>query len=179
MNQLPAIAATALLAIGAIDLAAFPVEPPDHAEADDHAPVDHPEARPFDSAADAMAAVDAALQAASVSGKNVILIMGANWCHDSRGLAGHLASDDFSALVEPHFEIVHVDAGKPREDDTHNLHVARRFGVDALIGTPNVFMLSPEGELLNDPEDVTGWTDAASRDPDDIKDFLRLYLPAR
>ncbi|MBB3764884.1 thioredoxin family protein [Sphingomicrobium lutaoense] len=177
MNNLLPTALVALVGIGAIDWALTPAyAPPKEAPpaAESHAPA-HPEARPFDAHADAMAAVDAALARASRRGTHVLLVMGANWCHDSRGLAGLFETPDMASLIEEHFELVYVDAGRPREEDVHNLHVARRFGVERLEGTPNLFILSAEGELLNPPEDVIGWTDAASRDPGDIRDFLLAH----
>ncbi|MBV7256254.1 thioredoxin family protein [Pacificimonas sp. WHA3] len=136
---------------------------------------DHDEPRPYAADIDAMTAVDAALSRATLAGKRVILVMGANWCHDSRGLAEHLESARFAPLIAGNFEVVYVDAGRPRDDEAANMDVARRFGVEALVGTPNVFILSAAGERLNDEEDVLGWRDAASRDPDDIHAYFEGY----
>ena len=47
----------------------------------------HPDARSYAVTPDAMADVDAALARASASGKRVLLVLGANWCHDIRALA--------------------------------------------------------------------------------------------
>ena len=49
---------------------------------------EHPEAKPYKKKAKASENVDAALARALASDKRVLLVMGANWCHDSRGLAG-------------------------------------------------------------------------------------------
>ncbi|MGB3723930.1 MAG: thioredoxin family protein [Pacificimonas sp.] len=137
----------------------------------------HPEASPYSESADAMADVDAALARASTSGKRVILVMGANWCHDSRGLAGLFETPRFAAMLGPLYEIVYVDAGQPRADQATNMDVARRFGIENLIGTPNVFILSSSGERLNGEDDVLGWRDAASRDPDDVYDYFAGFAP--
>lgn len=77
----------------ALTLAACATTPPQAT-----APV-HPEARAFAVVPDAMADVDAALARASANGKRVLLVMGANWCHDSRALAGWLETPRFAALV--------------------------------------------------------------------------------
>ncbi len=135
----------------------------------------HPEANPYAEDANAMMVVDAALRRASEKGKRVILVMGANWCHDSRGLAGLLETDRFTAMLDDNFEVVYVHAGQPRENEAANLDVARRFGIDTLIGTPNVFILTAAGERLNAEEDVLGWRDAASRDPDDVYEYFAGY----
>lgn len=134
-------------------------------------------ARPYDMHGEAMPAVDAALAEADATGKHVLLVMGANWCHDSRGLAGLLETPRFAELIAASYVPVFIDAGKPREDAANNIEVARRFGVDRLIGTPNVFVINADAERLNSVEDVTGWTDAASREEDMIYDFLVSMAP--
>ncbi|MEL6530604.1 MAG: thioredoxin family protein [Pseudomonadota bacterium] len=135
---------------------------------------DYPEARSYAVSDDAMGDVDAALASASQSDKRVLLVMGANWCHDSRALAGWLATDRFKALIAEEYELVFVNVGTPQsEGDGHNLDVAQRFGVDDLPGTPNVLVLTPEGELLN-ADTATTWRDAASRGEDAIYDELAM-----
>ncbi|MFT5330878.1 MAG: thioredoxin-like negative regulator of GroEL [Parasphingorhabdus sp.] len=123
----------------------------------------HPEARPFEESADATAQVDAALARAQLNEKRVILVMGANWCHDSRGLAGWFAQPRFAAMLEAKYELVYVDVGHK----DRNIDIARRFGLKAIKGTPTVLVLSAQGALLN-RQSAPKWRDAASREHDDI-----------
>lgn len=116
------------------------------------------ERRPFDESADAMQEVDAALLAAKATGKLPLLVLGGNWCHDSRGLAEKFADEPLKTLVEAKYLPVWVDVGHR----DRNLNVARRFGVNELIGTPTVIVLSPEGRLLN-ADSVHDWRTADSR----------------
>ena len=109
------------------------------------AATDHPEARPFEESDDATAQVDAALARAQLNEKRVILVMGANWCHDSRGLAGWFAQPRFAAMLEAKYELVYVDVGHK----DRNIDIARRFGLKAIKGTPTVLVLSAQGALLN------------------------------
>lgn len=134
---------------------------------------DHPEARSYAVSADAMADVDAALARASTSRKPVLLVMGANWCHDSRALAGWLEQPRFAAMVAERYELVFVNVGMPQTGDGHNLAIARRFGLEELPGTPNVLVVGPDGTLLN-PETATSWRNAASRSEDAIFEELAL-----
>jgi aspartate aminotransferase-like enzyme len=48
----------------------------------------HPEAKSYAVTPDAMGDVDAALARAAANGKRVLVVMGGNWCHESRALAG-------------------------------------------------------------------------------------------
>ena len=132
-----------------------------------------PEARAFRTSGNASADVDAALARARQSGKRVLLVMGANWCGDSRVLAGWLATDRFAALIERKYELVFVDIGLPRGGDRPNLDIARRFGVPELPGSPNVLVLTRDEVRVN-PTTVTGWRNAESRTGDAIYDELAV-----
>ena len=131
----------------------------------------HPEARAFDASRDASAEVDAALERAMTSGKHVLLVMGANWCHDSRALAGWLETPRFRQLIADEYELVYVNIGMPQTGDGHNLEIASRFGLEELPGTPNLLVLTPFGTLVN-ADTATSWRNAASRSEDDIYDEL-------
>ena len=106
--------------------------------------------------------VDAGLRAASISGKNVLLVLGGNWCHDSRGLAAKFEQPELAEVIAQKYELVWVDVG--RRD--RNLDVAARFGVMELFGTPTVLILSPQGELLN-ADSVHDWRTAYSKPYDE------------
>lgn len=127
----------------------------------------HPEATPYDRTIDVSTAVDEALARAASRGTKLLLVMGANWCHDSRALAGWLETPRFQAMIANHYELVFVDAGKPQEGEGRNLHIAQRFGIDELPGTPNLLIVAPDGTLLN-RDTATGWRNAASRSEDAI-----------
>ena len=130
-----------------------------------------PEARSYHVSANASADVDAALAQARQSGKRVLLVMGANWCSDSRALAGWLATDRFAELIERKYELVFVNIGMPRSGDGHNLGIAPRFGLQELPGLPNVLVLTGNGVLVN-PTTATTWRNAESRTGDAIYDEL-------
>ncbi|MEO0463092.1 MAG: thioredoxin family protein [Pseudomonadota bacterium] len=134
---------------------------------------DYPEAESYAVSQDAAADVDAALARAAETDKRVLLVMGANWCHDSRALAGWLGTERFKALIEKRYELVYVNVGMPQRGDGHNLQIAKRFGLDELPGTPNVLVLTPAGELVN-AETATSWRNAASREEAAIYEELAM-----
>jgi thiol-disulfide isomerase/thioredoxin len=134
--------------------------------ADTAAPVSvspHPEARPFGDPDRAGRDVADAMARAKANGHRVILVFGANWCHDSRALAGWFASPRFAAMLAPRYEIVWIDVGQK----DRNLDLARRFGLDGIKGTPTVLMLDPAGKPLN-LKDAPRWHDASTRSEDKI-----------
>lgn len=142
-----------------------------------HAMHDYPEATSYDVSDDAMGDVDAALARAAAADKRVLLVMGANWCHDSRALAGWLENERIGALVEDKYELVYVNIGMPQRGDGHNLGIAKRFGIDDLPGTPNLLVLTADGTLVNE-DTATTWRNAASRSEDEIYDELAKLAKA-
>ena len=127
----------------------------------------HPEARPYAETAIAADDVDAALARAAASGKRVLLVMGANWCHDSRALAGWLEAPRFAALTATRYEVVFVDVGVPQTGEGRNLDIARRFGLEDVPGTPALLVLTKDGKLVN-ADTAASWRNAASRSEDAI-----------
>ena len=130
----------------------------------------YPEAAAYDPAADAAKQLDEALARARTDGKKVLLVMGANWCHDSRALAGWLATPRFQQLVADKYELLFVDVGTPQTGQGRNLELASRFGIE-VKSTPTVLVLSGSGELLN-RDAATRWGNASSRSADEIYDEL-------
>lgn len=142
----------------------------------DAAPFDpaHPQASPYDVGADAMAAVDTALSRAAARNARTIVVIGANWCHDSRALAGWLQSPELAPAIAG-YELVFVDAGKPQAQQWHNPEVNQRFGIETQQGTPMVMVLSSEGALLNSEVDAQGWRNAASRSSQEIARYFAQF----
>ncbi len=120
---------------------------------------------------DASADVDAALARAAVSGKAVIVIMGANWCHDSTALAKWLETRRFAAMMGPRFELVYVDAGTPQSGGGRNQDIIKRFGGKKQKNTPYVMILSGAGKLLN-RDDARSWRNADSRSEEEIYQYF-------
>jgi len=130
--------------------------------------------RPFRSDTDAMAEADAALARAEERGTRLLLVFGANWCHDSRGLAGHFAQDDMAALIAEHYELVWIDiAWRER-----NIDVLHRFGAAAIYGTPTVLIYDPAQGLMN-ADTMHSWHTAYSRSHDAVVEYFTVWADAR
>ena len=117
---------------------------------------DHP--RPFDENYDAMDVVDAALAEALAEDKRLLLVLGGNWCHDSRGLAHHFQDTELSETLEAHYVTRFIDVGwRDRNQD-----VMRRFGVAAIYATPAVLVIDPADETLLNRAERNQWGSAYS-----------------
>lgn len=133
----------------------------------------YPEAKLYVASSDATAMVDAALERAGANGHKVLLVMGANWCHDSLAFAGWTETPRIAALLAENYETVFVNIGLPQSGDGHNLHIARRFGLDGVEGTPTVLVLASDGTPLNLDTAAT-WRNTATRNEAEIYDELAV-----
>jgi hypothetical protein len=138
----------------------------------------NPEGLAFFADRNAQVDLERALLDAKVSGKTVLVIMGANWCHDSVGLAGWLDTPRFMAMMRDRYAIVYVDVGTPQTGKGRNLDIAKRFGIGKVNTTPLVMLVSADGKLLNSKKDAAGWRNAASRGEDEIYRYFDRFTPA-
>nr|WP_255771545.1 thioredoxin family protein [Microbulbifer guangxiensis] len=106
----------------------------------------------------AMEAVDTTLSNAKEHKKRALIIMGANWCHDSRALATNLQSPEIAGAVADAFEIQYVDVGYLAK----NFDINRRFGLPVIFGTPTVLAIDPQTNRLLNRDSVHIWSSAAS-----------------
>lgn len=138
-----------------------------------HVPIasaaEHPEALLFEADRDAQADVDKALAQGAAEDKITLVVMGANWCHDSRALAGWFSTDDdIIEVLDRDFVVAYVDVAHKNR----NIDVAQRFGIDSIVGTPTVVMVASDGTVLNRETAVT-WRNSASRTKAEIRDALQ------
>ena len=134
----------------------------------------HDEPRPYDPMADAEIDINTALVEAKEEGKLGLLVFGANWCHDSRALAAHFEKPRFQTLLRSHYKMTYIDVGKK----DRNIDLARKFGVDNIVGTPTIFVTNSEGKVLN-LETAPTWRNAASREEDAVFNYFRDYAHPR
>ena len=103
--------------------------------------------QPHDASANADQQVAAARARAAATGKRLLIELGANWCSDSRALAGVLELPEVKSFLAQHYEVVLVDVGR----FDRNLQIPRHYGVTHLRGIPTPLIVNPKtDELLND-----------------------------
>ncbi|MEP3892346.1 MAG: thioredoxin family protein [Hellea sp.] len=130
----------------------------------------HDEPRPYDPKADAEIDINTVLVEAKQEDKLGLLVFGANWCHDSRALAAHFEKPRFQTLLRSHYKMTYIDVGQK----DRNIDLARKFGVDNIVGTPTIFVTNSDGKVLN-LETAPTWRNAASREEDAIFDYFRDF----
>ncbi|MEO1311802.1 MAG: thioredoxin family protein [Pseudomonadota bacterium] len=115
-----------------------------------------PDLTVFPLAQDAMADVDRALAAARAEEKLALIVLGANWCHDSRALTGRFDDPEMAALLSSDYAVQLVNVGYL----DRGFDVADRFGLPVYTHTPTVLIVDPQtGDLVN-ADDHFQWRDA-------------------
>ena len=100
--------------------------------------------------------IDFTLAKAKKANKLALLIMGANWCHDSRSLATRLYLPEVKDTIESNYELLFVDVGFL----TNVKKVITRFGMPVIYATPTVLIIDPESEQLINGTNMHLWRDA-------------------
>lgn len=98
---------------------------------------------PYDEQANARVAVAEAMRNARDSGKNLLVVYGANWCADCLRLDSRI-HDDNGQLGDKRFVIVKVDVGRFDK----NTDLASMHGNPISKGIPGAAIVSPEGKTL-------------------------------
>lgn len=121
-----------------------------------------PDGRLFEPSEDALADVQQSLGRAEAGDRLGLIVLGGNWCHDSRALAARLNRSPLAEVIRDNYELVFVDVGyldKGRD-------VLQQFGVPQFYATPTVLIVDPStGQLIND-EDRHIWANAYKIDMD-------------
>ena len=126
------------------------------------------EPMPFLPSENAMADVDDTLARAKGSGKLALIVLGANWCHDSQGLVLHLNSPEMQDVIARKYDLLLVDVGYLE----HGSDIVQRFGQPVVYGTPTVFIVDPKSEQVVNRKSMHQWRAAASISLKDTVDYF-------
>lgn len=119
-----------------------------------------------------MQQVDSALKNARTDGKLAMIVLGAQWCHDSVGLAEQFSSDGMQTVLEEHYVTVFIDVGYLED----RRKITQRFDYPTYFGTPTVLIVEPNTETLLNHDEVSKWQ-AADSVP--AEEYIRYFSNVR
>ena len=128
----------------------------------------------YDEAADARTQIASAVALAGRSGKNVVLVFGANWCGDCHDLDAAMRQSELATLIAKNYVVVHIDVGR----FDRNLDVASHYGVPIRKGIPALAVLNPQGKPLY-AQDQGQFANASAMSFDSFKSFFERWKPKR
>ena len=121
----------------------------------------------------ARAEIAHAFKLASQQHKRVLLVFGANWCYDCHVLDLAFHRPDVAAVLNPNFEVVHVDVGEYDK----NLDIMRQYQVPKERGIPAIAVLDSNGKLLYSQQGGE-FEKARVLGPEDVLGFLNKWKPS-
>lgn len=118
-----------------------------------------------------MAEVQTTLDAARENNKLALIVLGANWCHDSRGLARNFDSVEMQKILSEHYRTVFIDVGnfEDRRD------ITERFGQVHYFSTPSVYIVDPNSEQLLNVGSLKQWGMADNIPLSEYKSYFTEY----
>lgn len=121
--------------------------------------------------ADPMAELESTLATARDNHKRLLVVAGANWCHDSRALAARLFTAPLESVIDANYETLFVDVGYlDRGKD-----VLGSLGIPVYYATPTVLIVDPvSGQVVN-AGNRHQWGEAASIGMDASVKYFSQY----
>lgn len=126
---------------------------------------------PYNELGKAESKINSLIEIIKAQQKYGLIVFGANWCHDSRSFATTLNSSRFKKLLKNNYEIVYIDVG----DKDKNINLIRKYGVKGEFGTPTVFVIDSNGNVLN-LDTAVYWRNAHSIDDDYKYDYFKSFI---
>jgi thioredoxin 1 len=118
----------------------------------------------------------AALHAAALHHKNVLLDFGGNWCGDCKVLDIYFHDPVNAGLIDANYVMVHINIGSSSMDQ--NQKIAERYQIPLAKGVPALAVLDAHGKLLYSQR--SGEFEAMRRmDPNSVTSFLLQWKPAK
>ena len=130
-----------------------------------------PDGKLYAASADALGDVEQALGRARDNDRLALVVVGGDWCHDSRALAARLHRSPLSEVIEQDYELVFVDVGyldKARD-------VLQHYGVSHFYATPTVLILDPATGAVINNEDRHLWRNAYNVDMPTSVDYFEKW----
>lgn len=118
-----------------------------------------------------MADLAVALEAARDSERLLLIVMGANWCHDSRALASRLFQEPLNSVIDENFEVLFVDVGYLEKGK----EVITSLGIPVYYATPTVLIVDPVSGSVINGQNRHQWAEAATINMDDSVDYFRRF----
>ncbi|MBY6064172.1 thioredoxin family protein [Pseudidiomarina sediminum] len=115
-----------------------------------------------------LAQITAAQQQAQRENKLLMVILGADWCHDSRALMQNFTDETLHRQLAERFVMVRVDVSYFDQGDG----VTEHFQQPTFYGTPTVMIIDPHSGQVTNKADWQHWTNAASYSSADYQAYF-------
>jgi hypothetical protein len=120
---------------------------------------------------DVMADLADAIDSARDNNRLLLVVMGANWCHDSRALAARLFKEPLSTTINEHYEVLFSDVGYLEKGKD----LITSLGIPVYYATPTVLIIDPVSGKVVNMQNRHQWAEAATIGMDDSVDYFQHF----
>ncbi len=116
----------------------------------------------------AQEAVTRTIDTAREDGKLALIVLGAEWCHDSRAFGVRLSQPSMQDIIKESFVTQFVDVGYLEDRRA----ITAPLGYPINFGTPTVLVIDPQSGVLLNFADVSIWQNADSVPLEDYEHYF-------
>lgn len=100
--------------------------------------------------------VEQTLKEAKDHNKQALFVLGAQWCHDSKGLAKKFSTPQMQTVLSENYQVLFVDVGYLEK----GFDVVEQFGLPVYYGTPTVMVIDPNSTKILNKASMQKWLNA-------------------
>jgi hypothetical protein len=130
---------------------------------------------PVQTQADTLAELKASRERAIKSQKLLMVVLGANWCHDSVGFVTKLQHSDIRKLIDQRYLVQLVNLGfmdQIRE-------IVGHYEIPVIYGTPTVIVVEPVTNTVLNRYSLPFWRNADAISDEDTLDYFSSWTPGQ
>jgi len=100
--------------------------------------------------------------------KLAMIVLGAQWCHDSRDLSANFSKPEMQDILNKNYEVSFIDVGflQDRRD------VTEAFAYPNYFATPTVLIIDPNTQQVLNAQDLSTWFNASSVSYEDYLSYF-------
>lgn len=110
----------------------------------------------FTPSANISSQVEKTLAIAKKQNKQALFVIGAQWCHDSKGLAQRFSTPQMQKILTKNYQVLFVDAGYLEK----GFDVVEQFNIPVYYGTPTVMIIEPNSAKVLNKASMQKWLNA-------------------
>ncbi len=96
------------------------------------------------------------LSAATKQNQKAIFVLGAQWCHDSKGLAQKFSTPQMQKVLNDNYQVLFIDVGYLEK----GFDVVKQFDLPVYYGTPTVMVVDPSSAKVLNRSSMQKWLNA-------------------
>ena len=100
--------------------------------------------------------VEQTLTIAKIQNKKALLVLGAQWCHDSKGLAKNFSTPEMQQILIDNYQVLFIDVGYLEK----GFDVVKKFNLPVYYGTPTVMVVDPNSAKVLNRSSMQKWLNA-------------------